>query len=136
MKVSKFIVLLGGLIGVWAFFLPLLSVHDGTISGYQLINGVHEGRGPEVRGVAVAIFLPVLMLTVLGAIGLVRQTFGRTAGAASLVLGLLGLSFAAVLVSAVDGDTGVALELLLVASIAGFCGGMLAIVSPDDLATA
>ena len=140
MKVAKFIVLLGGALGIWAFFLPLVAIHNGdysgTISGYQLVDGIHTGE-PEVRGVAVAIFLPVMLFAVLGALGLVRQRFGRVAGIVSLLFGLVGLSIAALLVSVVDGDTGIALVLLLVACVAGFGGGMLAIVSPDHkLATA
>jgi hypothetical protein len=50
MKASKFIVLLGGILGILAFFLPLVSVTRGTgadkatatVSAFQIIKGIDE----------------------------------------------------------------------------------------------
>jgi hypothetical protein len=44
MKASKLIVLVGGILGILAFFLPLVSVQrenvHGTVSAFQLIKGI------------------------------------------------------------------------------------------------
>jgi len=50
MKASKFIVLLGGILGILAFFLPLVSVTrgagaeqaTGTVSAFQIVKGIDE----------------------------------------------------------------------------------------------
>ncbi|GMV41953.1 MAG: hypothetical protein AMXMBFR64_36690 [Myxococcales bacterium] len=43
-KISKFIVLLAGIVGVAAFFLPLASVKDsgftGQLSAFQIVKGI------------------------------------------------------------------------------------------------
>jgi hypothetical protein len=44
MKASKFIVLVGGILGILAFFLPMVSVtrggHTATVSAFQIVKGL------------------------------------------------------------------------------------------------
>ena len=135
MKASKFIVLAGGILGILAFFLPMVSVnradYTGTVSAFQLMKGldtiaVHAG-GEEVnvamasagasaaeakdaingmKGIVMAIFAPAILLLLIGGLGVARKKFGRVAGAFSLIFGLIGLGIGGILKSAAEGDSG------------------------------
>lgn len=162
MKASKFIVLAGGILGILAFFLPLVSVErqgaKASVSAFQVIKGldqvevaVDEGaaRGAynvetsasakkdigAMKGIVMAIFAPALLLSLLGAAGVARKRFGRVAGTFSLLAGLIGLGIAAILKSAAEGDGGIGLTLLLVTGVAGVVGGLIALVKPERLVT-
>jgi hypothetical protein len=162
MKASKFIVLVGGILGILSFFLPLVSVTrgevTGTVSAFQIVKGldtvqvavdnaeVHNVAEVETRagaskdlgalkGIVMAIFAPALLLGLIGGLGVMRKKFGRGAGTLSLLLGLLGLGIAAVLKSAAEGDSGVGMTLLLVTGVAGIVGGVLALIKPERIAT-
>ncbi len=158
MKASKLIVLVGGILGIIAFFLPLVSVHradyQGTASAFQIVKGLdqvsHEvdreaaraeapslevdkakdGIG-QIKGLVMAIFAPAAVLALIGGLGVARKKFGRGAGALSLIVGLIGLGIAALLESAAEGDAGIGLTLLLVTGVAGVVGGILALAKPE-----
>ena len=161
MKASKLVVLVGGILGIIAFFLPLVSVHrtnvHGTVSAFQLMKGLDtasdeidkasiEGATAEEReatrsgakdtvgalkGIVMAIFAPALLLTLIGGLGVGRKKFGRVAGTFALLLGLIGLGIAAVLKSAAEGDAGVGMTFLLVTGVAGVVGGIMALAKPE-----
>lgn len=160
MKASKLIVLVGGLLGILAFFLPLVSVTrgevKGTVSAFQLVKGIddvksavdvaaasstdptHHAMAREaksdlgaLKGIVFAIFVPALLLAVIGGGGVAKKKFGRVAGTFSLLLGLVGLGIAGLLVSAAEGDSGAGIYLLLLTGGAGVIGGLLALVKPD-----
>ncbi len=160
MKASKFIVLAGGILGILAFFLPLVSVDRGgakaSVSAFQVIKGLDQvevavedgaARGAysvetsasakkdigALKGIVMAIFAPALLLSLLGAAGVARKRFGRVAGTFSLLAGLVGLGIASILKSAAEGDGGIGLTLLLVTGIAGVIGGLIALVKPERL---
>ncbi|HEY5921542.1 MAG TPA: hypothetical protein VIV11_07715 [Kofleriaceae bacterium] len=162
MKASKFIVLVGGILGILAFFLPLVSVErDGakaSVSAYQVIKGLDQvevavdqgaARGAyametsasakkdigAMKGIVMAVFAPALLLSLIGAAGVARKRFGRVAGTFSLLLGLVGLGIGALLKSAAEGDGGIGLTLLIVTGVAGIAGGITALVKPERLAT-
>jgi hypothetical protein len=162
MKASKFIVLVGGILGILAFFLPLVSVErqgaKASVSAYQIIKGldqvevaVDEGAaqgaysvetGTEakkdlgaIKGIVMAVFAPALILALIGAAGVARKRFGRVAGTFSLLLGLVGLGIGAILKSAAEGDGGIGLTLLLLTGIAGVVGGIATLVKPERLVT-
>jgi hypothetical protein len=162
MKASKFIVLVGGILGILSFFLPLVSVErQGTkasVSAYQVIKGldqvevaVDEGARQAaysmetsasakkdigaMKGIVMAIFAPALLLALIGAAGVARKRFGRVAGTFSLLLGLVGLGIAAILKSAAEGDGGIGLTLLLVTGVAGVVGGIATLIKPERLPT-
>jgi hypothetical protein len=163
MKASKLIVLVGGILGILAFFLPLVSVHRGgttaKVSAMQVIKGLDavdsqvdraDARtGEEVamrgeakqdigamKGIVLAIFAPAALLALLGGLGVARKRFGRGAGALSLLLGLVGLGIGAVLKSAAEGDAGIGMSFLLLTGVAGIVGGLAALIKPERLAAA
>ena len=172
MKASKFLVLAGGILGIIAFFLPLVTVeHRGTkvsASAFQVVKGIGEiqdatktdevqdkiasmgsegrkmakdvdGELGKIKGFVLAIFLPALLLAVIGGLGVARKRFGRVAGTFSLIFGLLGLGIGALLraAAAETGDgAGIAMTILLLTGLAGFVGGILALVKPERAAAA
>lgn len=166
MKASKFIVLVGGILGLVAFFLPAINVktEKGTVgvSAMQMVAGidlakdaVDKADAPDpmsrttrddasadlskVKGIVMGLFAPALLLVLIGGIGAMRRRFGRGMGALSLLFGLISLGIGALVMSAAEGDTsaGIAITMLVVTGIAGFVGGMLALIKPDrGMATA
>ncbi len=128
MKASKFVVLLGGVLGVIAFFLPLIAVQKsgltGKLSAYRIVAGVtkasqvvkeasamSEGENKEnleeankaladIKGVVIGMYVPVWLLLLIGGIGVARGKFQRLGGTFSLLIGLIGLGVASLLLSA------------------------------------
>jgi hypothetical protein len=162
MKASKFIVLVGGILGILAFFFPLVSVerqgHKADVSAYQVVKGldqvqasVDEGVQQQafdaemgasakkdigaIKGIVMAVFAPALLLVLIGGIGVARKRFGRVAGTFSFLLGLVGLGIGAILKAAAEGDGGVGLTLLLLTGFAGVVGGLAALVKPERAAS-
>jgi hypothetical protein len=158
MKANKFIVLVGGILGILAFFLPLVSVErDGakaSVSAYQVIKGLDQvevavDQGAKqaaysvetsasakkdigaMKGIVMAVFAPALLLSLIGAAGVARKRFGRVAGTFSLLFGLIGLGIGALLKSAAEGDGGIGLTLLIVTGLAGVVGGIMTLVKPE-----
>jgi hypothetical protein len=161
MKASKHIVLVGGILGIIAFFLPLVSVHrpdfHGTASAFQIVKGLdtvqHEvdqaatasdlstvdraaaTEGSDgigkIKGLVLAIFAPAAVLALIGGLGVYRKKFGRGAGVLALLVGLVGLGIAALLKSAAEGDAGIGLTMLIVTGLAGVVGGVMALVKPE-----
>lgn len=160
MKASKFIVLVGGILGILAFFLPLASVErqgaKASVSAFQVIKGLDQVEVAvddgvrdasysvetaasakkdigAIKGIVMAVFVPALLLSLIGAAGLKRKQFGRVAGTFSLLIGLVGLGIGAILKSAFEGDGGIALTLLIVTGVAGVVGGLAALIKPERL---
>jgi hypothetical protein len=158
MKATKFIVLVGGILGILSFFLPLVSVHrdnyTGKVSAFQIMKGLdtvsvavdsattHSVQEVETRaeakkdvgalkGIVMAIFAPALLLTLIGGLGVARKRFGRAAAAFSLIFGLLGLGIGAILKSAAEGDAGIGMTFLLLTGVAGVVGGLIGLVKPE-----
>ena len=159
MKIAKLIVLVGGLLGIGALFLPLASVRnaDGTasISGLAVIKGgdtvqadVRTADGKrekvevaapsdkdidvrEVRGIIAAIFAPAALLGLLGLVGLLRGRFGRAAGFFSLLLGAAGVLAGFLMYSGMGDSSGIGLLALAGGSALGAIGGLLALIAPD-----
>lgn len=165
MKASKFIVLVGGILGILAFFLPMVTVQrsdfTGSVSAFQIIKGLdavtvaagsHEasialadaGSSAQsakealdgMKAIVMAIFAPAMLLVLIGGLGVYRKRFGRAAGTFSLLFGLIGLGIGAMLKGAAEGDSGIGLTLLLVTGVAGIVGGILALAKPERPATA
>ena len=132
MKASKLIVLVGGVLGLIAFFLPLVSINrpdfHGTASAFQVVKGIDAGA---VRTFIYAVFAPALVFALVGGLALRKGSFGRGAGTLALIFGLLGLAVTALLKSAAEGDAGIGLTLLLVGCVAGTVGGILGIAKPE-----
>lgn len=51
MKASKFLVLAGGILGILAFFLPMVTIHradyTGSASAFQIIRGLSVASTPS-----------------------------------------------------------------------------------------
>ncbi|CAN5919704.1 hypothetical protein BH11MYX3_BH11MYX3_17320 [soil metagenome] len=163
MKASKFLVLAGGILGILAFFLPMVTIHradySGSASAFQLIKGLSvasdavdsetvraaamnseavssakEGLD-AMKGIVFAIFVPAILLAAIGAFGVSKRKFGRVAGVFSLLLGLIGLGIGALLKNAAGADAGIGLSLLLATGALGTVGGLFALVKPERLVT-
>jgi len=164
MKASKFLVLAGGILGILAFFLPMVTLHradySGSASAFQLIKGLSvasdavssedvraaamssesvqsakEGLD-AMKGIVMAIFVPAILLAAIGALGVSKRRFGRVAGVFSLLFGLIGLGIGALLNSAAGPDAGIGLTLLLGTGVLGAVGGLFALIKPERAATA
>lgn len=163
MKATKFIILVGGLLGLLAFFLPLVSVQraggSASVSAFQVMKGldtvevaVNEAGTAKsydvetaafaseakkdigaMKGIVMAIFAPAALLALLGGLGIGRKRFGRVAATFSLLAGIAGLGIASILKGAAEGDSGIGLTLLLVTGAAGIVGGILGLVKPERL---
>jgi hypothetical protein len=158
MKASKFIVLVGGILGILAFFLPLVSVQranaSSKVSAFQVIKGLDaietavDGSTPRtsedalmrqeskqdvgaMKGIVIAVFVPAALLALIGALGVKRKKFGRAAATFALLLGLVGLGIGASLKSAAEGDAGIGISILLVTGLAGVIGGLAGLVKPE-----
>lgn len=159
MKASKFLVLAGGLLGILAFFLPMVTIHradySGSASAFQIIKGLSVASdavsSEEVRaaamnseavsqakegldamkGIVMAIFVPAILLAAIGALAVTKKKFGRGAGVFAFLLGLVGLGIGALLKSAAGDDGGIGLTLLLATGVLGTLGGLFALVKPD-----
>lgn len=61
MKATKFIVLVGGILGILAFFLPMVSIHradfNGSASAFQVLKGLSKASdvvsSPEIKAAAI-----------------------------------------------------------------------------------
>ena len=158
MKASKLIVLVGGILGILAFFLPLVSVHRENatvkVSAFQIVKGLdavsvavdspdahrsmdvatrHEAKKDlgALKGIVTAIFAPAALLVLIGGLGVGRKRFGRGAATLALLLGLVGLGIGAILKAAAEGDAGIGMTLLLLTGVSGVVGGIMALVKPE-----
>ena len=163
MKATKFIVLVGGILGILAFFLPLVSVHrdnfTGKVSAFQVVKGLDkvavEVDAADARttvdvetkseakkdigalkGIVMAIFAPAALLALIGGLGVARKRFGRGAAALALLFGLIGLGIGAILKGAAEGDAGIGMTFLLLTGVSGVVGGIAGLVKPERPAVA
>jgi len=134
-KATKYIVLAAGLIGLVAFFMPLIAVEksgvEGKLSAYRIVKGIDSAQDVvkesgaaagsvqdkqaveeanaalgDVKGIVLAIFGPALLLAVFGGIGAARKRFGRGLAIPSFLIGLIGLGIWALLNSAASAAGG------------------------------
>ncbi|CAN5748883.1 hypothetical protein BH11MYX2_BH11MYX2_13100 [soil metagenome] len=160
MKASKLIVLAGGIIAIFAFFLPMANVHQGdysaTVSAFQLVKGIDtmsvqtghdmtvavdtasiEGAAQAksalhgMKGIVLGLFIPGFLLAAIGGLGLVRGKFERVAATFSFLFGLVTLGLGVLLRGAAEGDSGIALTLLVITGLAGAICCIIGLVKPD-----
>lgn len=84
----------------------------------------------EIKTFIIVVYAVPGVLLLLGAIGLLRQRFGRAIGALCLVLGLGVLGIGALLQSASEGQAGLGVTLLLPAGAAVALGSLIALIKP------
>jgi hypothetical protein len=157
MKATKFIVLLAGVTGVVAFFLPLIAVPGAsssvTISGFQSVQGIssvaassadkREGAVSneeltvinkaldDSKLVILAVFAPALLCALFGLIGVAKGSFGRGLGTLSLVVGAIGFAIWAILNSKAGDIKGIGMWMLLASAAGASLGGIFAVIKPD-----
>jgi hypothetical protein len=117
-KATKYIVLAAGVIGLIAFFLPLIAVQksgiEGKLSAFQIVKGIDSAKDvvndaptgtvseraavkdangalSAIKGVVLAIFAPALLLAIFGGLGAAKKRFGRGLAIPSMIFGILGL---------------------------------------------
>jgi len=166
---TKLLVLAAGITGIVAFFQPLVTVESpryaGTVTSLDVLRGIDlaerlreqvdrdqvdsaearllldnfEEAVGAVRIFLVVLYLPAVMLALVGLIGVVRGRLGRVGGGLAMAFGMAGAGVAGALlaafatrqVQAVGGSAGIAVKLMLGVGVAGFLGGLLTLVSPD-----
>ena len=140
------LVLAGGLLGIVAFFLPILEVHEGhttiSASAYQIARNAKQIDAPDqprhevdvdfgdLKGTVLTWFGHALLLAVIGVIVTARRRFGRVAGVFSLIIALLGICMAVMVLSLSGHHYGSALIVLIVSGVVGCIGGVIGIVKP------
>src|SRR5262245_16829791 len=125
-KAAKFMVLVAGLLGLIAFFLPFLKAEgqgkSASISAFQAVKGIDtaldatdqaaasattaEAKSAtaeiadvvnKVKAFLYAMYAPALLLFLFGLVGVLKKKFGRGFGILSLLMGLVALGFWALL---------------------------------------
>jgi hypothetical protein len=113
-RLTKFMVLVGGVIGIAAFFVPFIVVSGGgqqeSFTAISIVQGIDSAEqvvaSAEVapllspadradaldslrdfKGVLIGVFVPSLVLALFGAIGTLRGRFGRGFGIGSVLFG-------------------------------------------------
>lgn len=131
-KAAKFIILGAGLIGLLAFFMPLIAVEksgvEGKLSAFTIVKGIDTaqdvvgaaGQGMDdtkavaeanealssVKMVVLAIFVPAFFLALMGGVAVMRRRIGRGFGILSLLFGIIGLAIWSVIDSAATAPDG------------------------------
>ena len=138
------VMLLGGLVGVIGFVLPLAvgRALDGSmsssISALDIATGAFHAHA-RYRGVTAArefaalAFAPALVLLAFGAVGVVRARLPRTVGGIAMLLGVASAAVWGVLLEAsfdADARLGWGAHALLVAGLAGMAAGVATILAP------
>lgn len=150
MKATKFIVLFAGVIGVVAFFLPLIGSpgaggwSDSALAIVrQFLVASGDARTEALSSLVLAAFAPVPACATIGLIGVISGRFGRGLGAGAVLLGGAGLAAWAILYSDISelaarlDSGGFSLRIsigmwgLLVCLAGCAAAGLLALISPD-----
>lgn len=88
-----------------------------------------------LKGVIAGFFVPALLLTILGGVGVARGKFGRLGGVFALVLGLVSAAIWGIFFLGAKDDAsyklGLGLHALLIAGLGGLVGGLGALIKPD-----
>jgi hypothetical protein len=162
MPAAKWIVLVAGVVGLTAFFVPLARIeHRGVvvpITALDVVRGVDERADEvatsdlpaadkaevddtltELKGVVLACFAPAAVLVLIGGIGAARRRLGRIGGTLAVLVGGVGaLIWYGLATGAADAgpgaEGGFGLHLLLLSALGGIAGGMMAAVRPDATA--
>ena len=138
----------------------------GTASAYQIVSGLDKAQKKgrkaikkhrkdinksadakefvkdaddavsAIKGIVMAVFLPALLLTLFGGIGLLRKKFGRVLASFSFIFGLIQLGIWALLYAAAkeggaESIIGFGMHMLFITGLAGIVGGLMGLIKPD-----
>jgi hypothetical protein len=93
----------------------------------------------KIKGIIIGLFVPALLLALIGGLGVARKRFGRGAGVLSLLLGIVSALIGGGLHAAfgeTDGGAGIAITILVLTGLAGIIGGIMALIKPERAAAA
>jgi len=134
-KATKYIILTAGVIGLISFFMPLVSVSKGGISGvlsaYRIVKGIDSvqdivgeaGKNTSdkadkeivadankalgtLRTFVLALFFPSMMIFLFGLVGTLRKSFGRGLAIPTFLFALVGLAISGLLTAMASSDGG------------------------------
>ncbi len=160
MKFTKFMVLIGGVLALIAFFMPYGTVRNGGVyvhvSAFDVMKGIDSMSqvsnvsgdadidreisskvdNSTTKGYTMLVFGPPLLLLAIGGVAVGRKKLGRLGGVGALLLGLWGCLFGAAIMSVMEKEAegagvGVGTYLFLAGGIVGDLGGLLALIKPD-----
>jgi hypothetical protein len=113
------------------------DVGEGHAVSKELTEKIdaHLSQGVmALKGIVAALFLPALLLVVLGLSGIVRGRFGRVGAIGAIVFGLVSAAVWGIFylgASSGAATLGLGLHMLLVAGLGGIIGGIGNFVKPD-----
>lgn len=92
-----------------------------------------------VKGIIIVMFLPALVLLIVGGVGAARKKLERVGGIIALLVGILGLATNGIAMAGLSDaevqkegmSPGIALYLMLVVCTIGFICGLLTVIKPD-----
>ena len=96
-------------------------------------KNVAETGLAALKGIIIGFFVPALILSIMGGVGIARGKFERLGGIFALILGIVSAAIWGVffLGASGDGSVGLGLHMLLVAGLGGILGGIGTIAKPD-----
>jgi hypothetical protein len=135
MKVSKYIVLLAGMFGLLACFVP--GVRSDTVdTAAQIVHSGDLDRAAElVMAMKISLAAPLISMwfCVLGVMGIGRQRFGRVAGTLAIAAGCALIAVAVQDLAVQDLDLRLTIVVPVMLAMLGAFGGFLALLSPERL---
>ena len=160
MTFTKHMILGGAVIGLIAFFLPLISAGGRSASALDIFKGMDSVQAAvdsdvahadadtrrvgdemskladEVKGYIAVMFGPLLVCAVIGGVAQARKKLGRLGGLGALLFGLVSAFLSLVLLmvaqkDAASGSPGIGLWLAVLGGCAATIGGLLALIKPD-----
>ncbi len=90
-----------------------------------------------VKAFVMILFVPSILLTLIGGVAVFRKKLGRLGGAGGLFVGLIGMAMAGLVIAAFGelkdegGSAGIAVYLQFVGGVGGFLCGLLTLIKPD-----
>jgi hypothetical protein len=108
---------------------------DSAAGKAAIRSGMDEGKRAvenlkEITTFIIVVYAVPALLLLLGALGFLRQRFGRGIGFLCLLLGVGVLGIGALLTSAAEGTSGSGVTLLIPAGAAAAVGALIALVKP------
>jgi hypothetical protein len=160
MTFTKHMILGGAVIGLIAFFLPLISAGGRSASALDIFKGMDSVKAAvdtevehadadmrkagdemskladEVKGYIAIMFAPLVLCAAIGGVAQARKKLGRLGGLGALLFGLVSAFLSLVLLmvaqkDAASGSPGIGLWLAVLGSCAATVGGLLALIKPD-----
>jgi hypothetical protein len=135
MKASKYIVLVAGMFGLLACFVPDV-MSDTVDTAAQIVRSGDLDRAAELAmAMKISLVAPLISMwfCALGVMGIGRQQFGRFAGMLAIVAGCALIAVTVQDRAVQDLEIRLAIVVPVVLAMLGAFGGFLALLSPERL---